>query len=66
MKWYSWFGWLVAAVLALLHIKRTRGATVEPGEVTAPHDQDQSGTLPAEDIDKMRQEIDEAMKRAGL
>lgn len=66
MKWYSWFGWIVAAVLALLHIKRRPSATVEPGEVTASHKQDQSGTLPAEEIDKMRQEIDEAMKRSGI
>ena len=66
MKWHSWIGWIVAAVLALLHIKRTRGVTVEPGEVTAPHEQDQSGTLPAEEIDKMRRDIDAAMKKVKL
>lgn len=62
----SWIGWLVAAVLALLHIKRRADITVTPSKVEAPPGQDMTGTLDSEEIERMRKDVDEAMRRAGL
>ena len=66
MKVFAWVGWLVAAVLALLHIKRRADVTVSPGKVEAPDGQDMTGTLDSEEIERMRKDVDEAMRRAGL
>ena len=55
----SWIGWVVACVLAFLHLRRGPDVVVTTGRVESPPGQDMSDTLPVEKLEDMRNRLND-------
>lgn len=58
-KILAWCGWIIAAILVFLHLRKPDEITVIPGKVEKPTDvkQDYSETLTTDEIDKIIRDL---------
>lgn len=58
-KFLAWLGWIIAAILVFLHLRRPDQITVIPGKVEKPTDveQDYTGTLTTGELEKIIRDL---------